>query len=129
MKTIKNARTAGEAHRLKTKAHGKHHKPHPKPKRTGLSSGWIRHREDPLEMGSWSYVGFFSPLIAALLIVLGPMNSRAADAGGGDMIECANLIYAGTKSSVCFSEEFLSAIAAETSICTARKFKPVKLAE
>jgi len=47
----------------------------------------------------------------------------------GDVIECANLIYAGTKSSVCFSEEFLTAVAADTSIKTSRKFKPVKLAE
>jgi len=53
---------------------------------------------------------------------------RAADATG-DAVECANLIYAGTKSSVCFSEEFLSAVATETSVNTARKFKPVKLAE
>jgi len=46
-----------------------------------------------------------------------------------DEIECANLIYSGTKSSVCFSEEFLSTVASETSINTSRKFKPVKLAE
>ena len=50
-------------------------------------------------------------------------------ASKSDLIECANLIYAGTKSSVCFSEEFLSAVAAETTIATARKFKAVKLAE
>ena len=60
------------------------------------------------------------------ILVLGV---RAADEGAGEAIECANLIYAGTKSSVCFSEEFLSAVASETSINTARKFKPVKLAE
>ena len=47
----------------------------------------------------------------------------------GEEIECANLIYAGTKSSVCFSEEFLSTVASETSINTSRKFKPVKLGE
>ena len=47
----------------------------------------------------------------------------------GDAIECANLIYASTKSSVCFSEEFLSTVASETSINSSRKFKPVKLAE
>jgi uncharacterized protein DUF4159 len=47
----------------------------------------------------------------------------------GDAVECANLIYAGTKSSVCFSEEFLSTVAGETSINTSRKFKPVKLGE
>src|SRR5262245_15381312 len=47
----------------------------------------------------------------------------------GEAVECANLIYAGTKSSVCFSEEFLSTVASETSINTSRKFKPVKLGE
>jgi hypothetical protein len=47
----------------------------------------------------------------------------------GDAIECANLIYAGTKSSVCFSEEFLSAVASESSINAARKFKAVKMSE
>lgn len=54
---------------------------------------------------------------------------QAADAPAGDAIECANLIYAGTKSSVCFSEEFLSTVAAETTISTARRFKAVKLSE
>jgi len=54
---------------------------------------------------------------------------RAGDTGSGEAVECANLIYAGTKSSVCFSEEFLSAVGAETRINTARKFKPVKLGE
>jgi hypothetical protein len=47
---------------------------------------------------------------------------------GGEAIECANLIYAGTKSSVCFSDRFLSSLAADTTVSTSRKFKPVKLA-
>jgi len=104
-------------------------RPSPEPQRAGLSSKWVRTREDHLELGSWSYFSSFHPLLAAMLFLFSFTGARAADAGGGDMVECANLIYAGTKSSVCFSEEFLSAVAAETSICTARKFKPVKLAE
>jgi hypothetical protein len=47
----------------------------------------------------------------------------------GQMIECANLIYAGVKSSICFSESFLSAVSRDTTIRTSRKFKPVKLSE
>ncbi len=67
---------------------------------------------------------------APLLWLLLASPARATDAnGGGDTIECANLIYAGTKSSVCFSEEFLAAVAGETRINTSRKFKPVKLGE
>jgi hypothetical protein len=69
------------------------------------------------------------PVLAAILLLFVAFRNVAADPAGGDAIECANLIYAGTKSSVCFSEEFLSAVASETSINTARKFKPVKLAD
>ncbi len=58
-----------------------------------------------------------------------PFSVPSSDLPGGEAVECANLIYAGTKSSVCFSEEFLAAVASETSINAARKFKPVKLAE
>ena len=131
MKTISKQRmhAADETQSSKLKAQGKHKAPKPKPKRVGLSSSWVRTREDSLELGSWSFFGSISPLVAALLAAFSLTAARAADAGGGDLVECANLIYAGTKSSVCFSEEFLSAVAAETSICTARKFKPVKLAE
>jgi hypothetical protein len=58
-----------------------------------------------------------------------PVGNPADPPAGGEAVECANLIYAGTKSSVCFSEQFLSAVASETSINAARKFKPVKLAD
>lgn len=131
MKTIsRKPRLPGaEAPSSKLKAQGKHQRPTPKPKRAGLSSSWVRTREDSLELGSWSFFGPISPVLVAVLLAVSFSAAHAADAGGGDMIECANLIYAGTKSSVCFSEEFLSAVAAETSICAARKFKPVKLGE
>ena len=66
--------------------------------------------------------------ILAIFISLAPVWA-ADNTGTGDTIECANLIYAGAKSSVCFSEEFLSAVASETSVNTARKFKAVKLSE
>ena len=62
------------------------------------------------------------------LIMLIEIQAYSAESPG-DLVECANLIYGGTKSSVCFSEEFLSAVASESSVNTARKFKPVKLAE
>jgi hypothetical protein len=66
--------------------------------------------------------------LAAALGVTAGWAAPAADASS-EAVECANLIYAGTKSSVCFSEEFLSAVASETSINTSRKFKAVKLGE
>jgi len=43
-------------------------------------------------------------------------------------VECGNLIYAGTKTSKCFSDEFLSTVQQKTSISTERRFKQVKLA-
>lgn len=46
---------------------------------------------------------------------------------GEGSVQCANLIYAGGKTSSCFSDEFLSTVQKETSIVTERRFKPVKL--
>src|SRR5436853_4431312 len=66
-------------------------------------------------------------LLLSLLFTC-PSGTVAAESTG-EAIECANFIYAGTKSSVCFSEEFLSAVASESSVNTARKFKPVKLGD
>ncbi len=42
-------------------------------------------------------------------------------------VECGLLIYAGTRTSRCFSDEFLSTVQQKTSIATERRFKPVKL--
>ena len=58
-----------------------------------------------------------------------PEKPAPAETDGGDAVACANLIYAGTRSSVCFSDKFLSVVARDTTINTARKFKPVKLAD
>jgi hypothetical protein len=66
-------------------------------------------------------------VLAALCGTLGLAGS--AGESKGDAVECANLIYSGTKSSVCFSEEFLSTVASETTVNTSRKFKPVKLGD
>jgi hypothetical protein len=69
-------------------------------------------------------------MIRLLILVLSFVSLGGANPPeNSEAVECANLIYAGTKSSVCFSEEFLSALARETSINTSRKFKPVKLSE
>ena len=42
-------------------------------------------------------------------------------------IQCGNLVYSGTKSSVCFANKFLSRGSTETSINVVRNFKEVKL--
>jgi hypothetical protein len=49
--------------------------------------------------------------------------------GGTDMteIQCGNLIYQGTKSSVCFADRFLTQARLETNLRVAASFYPVKL--
>lgn len=44
------------------------------------------------------------------------------------VIQCANLIYGGTHTSRCFSDQFLTALQNETAIPSERRFKSVKLA-
>lgn len=43
------------------------------------------------------------------------------------VVQCGNLIYAGTRTSRCFSDEFLSTVQQRTSINTARRFRAVRL--
>ena len=68
--------------------------------------------------------------------VLGPawaaaQTARPAGSGIGSdnpgQVQCANLIYAQSKTSVCFSDEFLVQIQKDTNIRTNRRFCPVKL--
>lgn len=61
---------------------------------------------------------------ALLLALLLPASLLAKEGA----VECGNLIYAGTKTSRCFSDEFLTTVQQKTSIATERRFKPVKLA-
>jgi len=63
----------------------------------------------------------WSVVACAVIVCGGP--ARAKDAA----IRCANLIYAGTQTSRCFSDEFLSAVQRESAIATERRFKSVKL--
>ncbi len=67
----------------------------------------------------------FRPTAAmALIIALLPgLWTKAKDG----TIQCANLIYGGTHTSRCFSDEFLSAVQKDTTIPTERRFKSVKL--
>jgi hypothetical protein len=60
------------------------------------------------------------------LLALALSPSLSAKEGA---VECGNLIYAGTKTSKCFSDEFLTTVQQKTSIATERRFKAVKLAD
>jgi hypothetical protein len=59
--------------------------------------------------------------LAVGLLAAGPVWPKEA------AVRCANLIYAGTQTSRCFSDEFLSAVQRESAIATERRFKSVKL--
>ena len=43
------------------------------------------------------------------------------------LLQCGNLIYAGSQSSVCFADNFLSDVAAQTNLKVNKKFCPVRL--
>ena len=60
-------------------------------------------------------------LAATLLIPPGPARAKEG------AIQCGMLIYGGTKTSRCFSDEFLSTVQQRTTIATERRFKFVKL--
>lgn len=60
-----------------------------------------------------------------ILIAIGATCLFAAAKEGA--VQCGNLIYAGTKTSKCFSDEFLTTVQQKTSIATERRFKQVKL--
>ncbi len=84
---------------------------------------------------SKKWIGLFALVLLAVMIGMsvtagGEDAEEAPDTSSeGDAVQCANLIYAGTRSSVCFSDKFLSMLARDTTINTARKFKPVKAAD
>ncbi len=77
-------------------------------------------------------------LIVGLLLLLTPVvqgagetNTKRPGRTGGDdaVVRCANLIYAGSKSSKCFSDKFLTTTRVETNIETQSSFDPVKLSK
>jgi hypothetical protein len=55
--------------------------------------------------------------------------AKAAEAPNADLtkLQCGNLVYAGSKSSICFADKFLNDIARQTSLDVGRNFIPVKL--
>lgn len=63
------------------------------------------------------------PLLLTLLALILPLSAKEGAVG------CGNLIYAGTRTSKCFSDEFLTTVQQKTSIATERRFKAVKLAD
>ena len=72
-----------------------------------------------------SYKPMKSIHLFALTALFAGASSALAQKEG--VVQCANVIYAGTKTSQCFSDAFLSTLQQKTTIVTERRFKPVKL--
>jgi hypothetical protein len=55
--------------------------------------------------------------------------AKSAEAPKADLtrLQCGNLVYAGSKSSICFADKFLTDVARETNLNVGRNFVPVKL--
>jgi hypothetical protein len=62
-----------------------------------------------------------------LLLALAALHQPALQAEKEGVVQCANLIYAGNRTSRCFSDAFLTTLQQKTTIVTERRFKPVKL--
>ena len=65
--------------------------------------------------------------ICLLLLIISCFALTNVKAERDGVIQCANLIFGGTHTSRCFSDEFLSVIQKKTAIPTERRFKSVKL--
>ncbi len=71
-------------------------------------------------------IGRQAAAISVLLLSL-LTRSLAEDATKGAVVQCANLVYAVNKSSVCFSDRFLHRLELETNVRTDSKFQRVTL--
>src|ERR1051325_12174952 len=70
-----------------------------------------------------------SPFALLLLFTVSFARPQDGDTSriSGDRVQCANLIYAGNKSSQCFSDRFLKRMEMETRIRTEPHFRKVRL--
>jgi hypothetical protein len=73
---------------------------------------------------NWRTVYLILPM--ALLSVSGAQNRPSEDE---EKLRCANLVYAVSKSSVCFSDQFLATVSRETNCQPEPRFTAVKLAD
>lgn len=64
-------------------------------------------------------------IIQVLSILCALVMTSFAEKEG--VVQCANVIYAGNKTSRCFSDAFLTTLQQKTTIVAERRFKPVKL--
>jgi len=66
-------------------------------------------------------------IIAALLMTVALSHAANNERIDGNRVQCANLVYAGNKTSVCFSDRFLKRLETDTKMQTDAKFHKVRL--
>lgn len=76
--------------------------------------------------GNWKRALTLASLLA---LATSPATPQEGNAAGitGDRVQCANLVYAGNKTSQCFSDRFLKRLELETKIQTEPHFRKVRL--
>jgi len=72
----------------------------------------------------WRAAGF---LVLLILAALTASFAAPDDSLSGNRVQCANLIYAVNKSSICFSDRFLKRLEMETKVRTEPRFSRVRL--
>ena len=80
--------------------------------------------KNPMTRTRLRRIALVAALAGATALAPPPRPAAAKEA----TVQCANLIYAGNRTSRCFSDQFLSEVQKKTTIATERRFKPVKLA-
>lgn len=83
------------------------------------------HRPESKALCLLSYV----LCLLSILIMSGFSLAAGRNKDTKEPLQCANLIYAGSKSSVCFSSMFLETVKRETNCEPATEFTPVRLAK
>lgn len=81
-----------------------------------------------IRLGAMS--GALALILAAGLPAYAPVDAAEQNAAADprlELVQCANLIYSGSKTSRCFSDEFLREMRDVSTIETDRSFTPVKL--
>ncbi len=90
----------------------------------------MTNHRNSVAYSSWILRYFLPGATATLLLAALAWAAPDARQSGGEpdgIVQVANLVYAGTKSSHCFSDHFLTKAEKETSISTSRRFHAVKL--
>src|SRR5690349_19442465 len=94
----------------------------------GIRRSGMENEADTMRNGiPYRAIGMALAGLLALATTLAAPQDRETTELSGDTVQCANLIYAGNKTSQCFSDRFLKRLQLETKIQTEPHFRKVRL--